>query len=156
MAVPYHTHTFEIPTASSAEVIAGTEAGKVVTPAALGPLATLAGITPGTVGLEVIEDETASDVRTTIGVVIGTDVQAYDADLAAIAALTSAANKVPYATGAGTWALADFSAAGRALVDDADAAAQRTTLAVQNDDILDRTATAVFTGGGAYVLRYIE
>lgn len=128
MAVAFHTHDFEIPTASSAEVIAGTEAGKVVTPAALGPLATLAGVTPGTAGLAVIEDETASDVRTTIGVVIGTDVQAFDTDLTAIAALTSAADKVPYATGAGTWALADFSAAGRALVDDASAAAQRVTL----------------------------
>jgi len=56
--------------------------------------------------------------------------QALDADLTAIAALTSAANKVPYATGSGAWALADFSSAGRALVDDADAAAQLTTLGV--------------------------
>lgn len=54
--------------------------------------------------------------------------QPLDADLTAIAALTSAANKLAYATGSGTWALADLSAAGRALIDDADAAAQRATL----------------------------
>lgn len=59
---------------------------------------------------------------------IGSTVQGYDAGLASIAGLTTAANKMIYTTDADVYAVADLTSAGRALLDDADAAAQRTTL----------------------------
>lgn len=89
----------------------------------------------------------AAAVRAALGLVLGTDVQAYDADLAAIAALTSAADKLPYATGAGTWALADLPAVGRALI----ATAQTKDLIVSTASVTAATATLDSTHWGRLV-----
>lgn len=88
---------------------------------------------------------TAADrVQTGLDVAATSNKQPLDADLTAIAALTSAADKMPYATGAQAWAMTDLTAAGRALLDDVDAAAQRTTLAaVGTADLAASTGAAL-------------
>jgi hypothetical protein len=98
-------------------------------------------------GRALIDDADASAQRTTLGLAIGTDVQAYDAELAAIAGLTSAADRVPYFTGSGTAALATFTSAGRALVDDADVSAQRTTLGLGDASTLNLASQAQAEAG---------
>lgn len=74
----------------------------------------------------------ASDYRTAIGTKIGSDVQAYHANLAALAGLTGEADRGVYFTGAGALALFTQTSFARQLADDADAATARGTLGVNN------------------------
>lgn len=89
---------------------------------------------------------TASAARTNLGLVIGTDVQGFDPALASIAGLTTTANQLIYTTGANTYATSGLTTAGRALLDDVDAAAQRTTLGLGT--IATQSAGAVAITGG--------
>lgn len=62
------------------------------------------------------------------GAIAWADITSKPANLTAIAAQTTAADKLTYWTGLGTVALADLTTFGRSLIDDADATAARTTL----------------------------
>ena len=73
--------------------------------------------------------------------------QGLDAELTAIAGLTSAADKGIQFTGSGTAGTYDLTTAGKALLDDADAAAQRTTLGLGT--IATQNANNVSISGGA-------
>lgn len=71
---------------------------------------------------------TASAARTALGLVIGTNVQAYDATLASISLLGTAADKMMYTTGVDTWAELSLSAAVRTVLDDSSVSAMVNTL----------------------------
>jgi hypothetical protein len=144
--------------ATNTEATTGTDTARAVTPA--GVAAVKAALKDEILGAGV---PAALDTLDELAAALGDDAnfastvttslagkQPLDTDLTAIAALVSAADKLPYATGAGTWALANFTAAGRALVDDADAAAQRTTLDVYSKAEIGDPATdfvATFEAG---------
>jgi hypothetical protein len=65
-------------------------------------------------------------------------------ELLAIAGLTSAANKLPFFTGSGTASLTDLTSHARAILDDADAAATRSTIAAAGTGVAN-TFTAAQT-----------
>lgn len=112
---------------------------------------------------------TASAARTALGVAIGSDVQAWsanldslasdpltattaasayqplDSDLTSIAALNPTANNLIYVDGGGAWAAASLTTFARSILDDANAAAVRTTIGVDaagTDNSTDVTIAA--------------
>lgn len=124
--------------ATLTEVSTGTDTSRIVTPAGVRQERTAlkaeilgAGVPGALDTLDELAAALGDDANFAASVTTSlSNKQPLDSDLTAIAALTSAADKVPYSTGVSTWALSTFTAAGRALVDDADATAQRATLSV--------------------------
>jgi hypothetical protein len=93
---------------------------------------------------------TASGARTNLGLVIGTDVQAYDAALASIAGLTTASGQIIYTTASDTYTTSSITTAGRALLDDADASAQRTTLGLGSLAVQNTIASGNYDAGSIF------
>jgi hypothetical protein len=67
-------------------------------------------------------------LQAAVGLTVGSNVQAFDALLTSIAAAPMVADRYLYGTGTDTVTLGTITTAGRALIDDADASAQLTTL----------------------------
>lgn len=89
-----------------------------------------------------VEGRSYAEVRSDLSLEIGTDVQAYDAGLDSIAGLTTAADRMIYTTGSDTYAVATLTSAGRAILDDASASDQRTTLGLGALAVLATVDTA--------------
>jgi hypothetical protein len=108
-------------------------------------------------GRALLDDATAPDQRTTLGLAIGSDVQAYDPTLASISALGTATDKYIYTTGVDTWAEGSITAFGRSLLDDADVATARATLElepgidVQPFDLTLNAISALGTGANKII-----
>lgn len=130
MAIAYHTHTFSVPTADAADLLAGTEGGKVITPDVLGPVTAA--------GKALLSAANAGAQRAALDLEPGTDVQAYDADLTALAGLDKSDGNVIVGNGS-TWVAENGDTARTSLGLGSAAVANL----LDEDDMASDSATAV-------------
>ena len=103
-------------------------------------------ITTSSSGNTLSGTNTGDQTAASLGLVIGTNVQAYDAGLLSIAAATTAADRFLYTTALDVYAVGTITTFGRSLVDDADASTARTTLGLVIGTDVAPIAGPTFTG----------
>lgn len=97
-------------------------------------------------GKALLDDANNAAQRMTLGLVIGTDVQAQDAQLQALAGLVPAADRLPYFTGETTAALTPITSAARNFLDDTNQTEQRATLGLGTLATQDGTFSGTSSG----------
>lgn len=141
-SVPPHTHTFEIETAEIADITAGTS-DLVVTSDVIKPFL------DNKIDLDGGNVADLAALRAALGLEIGADVQAYDADLSAIGALAKTDGNVIFGNGT-TW-VAESGATARASLGLGSAA-----VAALIDDDTMATATDTNVPSGESVKAYAD
>jgi hypothetical protein len=97
---------------------------------------------------ELLDDDTVEDMQATLGVAVGSEVQAFDINLSSLAALSLVADQVIYSDGVDSLALTTFTAVGRDLMDDDTVVDQRVTLGLGSAATSALTISASSPSGG--------